>query len=86
MSPPCKRSIPLALEAKFCGEGLLGLMPWPAPGVIAADDAVTAELTPETMAGSSESKAMPDFLPGIGGEVVIDALAVGAGLIKLGII
>ena len=78
----------MALEAKFCGEGLLGLMPWPVPGVIAAEDAVSTDelLTPETMAGSSESKAMPDFLPGIGGEVVIDALAVGAGLIKLGII
>ena len=56
------------------------------PGV--AVDVIAELLTPETITGSSESRAIPVFLDGgAGGEVAVAPLAevVGAGLMKLGI-
>lgn len=52
----------------------------PGVAVTFAEELVAVELTPETITGSRESKAIPDFLAAValaGGEV-------GAFLIKLG--
>lgn len=52
----------------------------PGVAVLFPDVVADVELTPETMTGSSESKAMPAFL----GAVALAGGEVGAFLIKLG--
>ena len=80
--------MPLALPAKFCGDGLLGLGP---VAVVAPEAAVAPPAllpTPDTITGSSESSAIPVFFIGAGGivsAVLPDYVEVGAGLMKLGI-